>query len=72
MLPQPKICPDSIYDVMLQCWKYKPQDRITFTEVLKALESECFLLEESPKNGSPSTEYDTTSYRSSSQPLRLV
>ncbi|CAL1580171.1 unnamed protein product [Knipowitschia caucasica] len=29
-MPQPENCPSELYDVMLSCWKDKPQDRPTF------------------------------------------
>ena len=32
-MPQPKGCPDELYDVMLGCWKEKPEDRSTFKSV---------------------------------------
>ncbi|KAL3289653.1 hypothetical protein HHI36_023062 [Cryptolaemus montrouzieri] len=32
-LKQPESCPDSIYEVMCQCWQYKPEDRPTFKDL---------------------------------------
>ena len=32
-MPKPKGCPDELYDVMLGCWKEKPEDRSTFKTV---------------------------------------
>ena len=32
-MPQPKGCPDEVYDIMLGCWKEKPEDRSTFKTV---------------------------------------
>ena len=29
------VCPDPIYDIMMRCWKHRPEDRPTF-EYLKA------------------------------------
>ena len=29
-LSRPEDCPNDIYQLMLQCWSYKPQDRPTF------------------------------------------
>ena len=33
-MPQPAECPESLYQIMLQCWKTKPEERVTF-EFLK-------------------------------------
>jgi serine/threonine protein kinase len=30
LMPQPEGCPDELYDIMLGCWKEKPEDRSTF------------------------------------------
>ena len=72
LLPQPEICPEWMYDIMLQCWKFEPQERTTFTELLKALEKECALLGESSENGNLSTDYDTPKNRNSGKCLYLV
>lgn len=29
-LPRPEDCPQDVYNVMLQCWAHKPEDRPTF------------------------------------------
>jgi hypothetical protein len=29
-LPRPEDCPQDIYNVMVQCWAHKPEDRPTF------------------------------------------
>ncbi len=29
-MPKPSGCPNKLYDIMLQCWKEKPEDRSTF------------------------------------------
>lgn len=36
-------CSDKIYSIMQNCWKYKPEDRITFTEIVE------LLLDEAPE-----------------------
>lgn len=33
-LQQPEACPDKLYDIMLRCWEFKPEDRPTFKELL--------------------------------------
>ena len=72
LLPQPEVCPEWIYDIMLQCWKFEPQERTTFTELLKALEKECTLLGEPSENGNLSTDYDMPRNRKSGKCLYLV
>ena len=32
-LPQPQGCPDSIYEMMLQCWTFHPDDRPDFVHL---------------------------------------
>ena len=32
-LPQPQGCPDSIYEMMLQCWTFLPDDRPDFVHL---------------------------------------
>lgn len=29
-MPRPEDCPQDIYNVMVQCWAHKPEDRPTF------------------------------------------
>uniref|UniRef100_A0A8C4YJ06 Activated CDC42 kinase 1 n=1 Tax=Gopherus evgoodei TaxID=1825980 RepID=A0A8C4YJ06_9SAUR len=41
-LPRPEDCPQDIYNVMLQCWAHKPEDRPTFVALRD------FLLEAQP------------------------
>ncbi|KAH9524755.1 hypothetical protein Btru_027729 [Bulinus truncatus] len=39
-LRRPPICPDSIYKIMLGCWKSSPQDRLSMKEIVLLLEME--------------------------------
>ncbi|XP_064105314.1 tyrosine-protein kinase Shark-like isoform X1 [Macrobrachium nipponense] len=32
-LPQPEKCPDSVFNLMMQCWSYKPHSRPSFKEL---------------------------------------
>lgn len=36
-LPKPEDCPQDIYNVMLQCWAQKPDDRPTFVALREFL-----------------------------------
>ena len=36
-LPQPKLCPDSVYSLLLQCWREDPSQRLSFKELRNAL-----------------------------------
>ncbi|KAM9762290.1 discoidin domain-containing receptor 2 isoform 1-T1 [Menidia menidia] len=36
-LPQPVLCPDSLYKIMLSCWKRNAKERPSFQEIHKAL-----------------------------------
>lgn len=36
--PQPSICPDNLYDVMLDCWNKTPAERPSFENLRKTLE----------------------------------
>ncbi|XP_053728376.1 discoidin domain-containing receptor 2 [Synchiropus splendidus] len=36
-LPQPVLCPDSVYMIMLSCWKRNAKERPTFQEIHRAL-----------------------------------
>lgn len=33
-LQQPETCPDYVYDIMLKCWDFNPNNRPTFRELL--------------------------------------
>ncbi|VDI44718.1 Hypothetical predicted protein [Mytilus galloprovincialis] len=37
--PQPENCPDVIYNMMLKCWKRRPEDRPTFDHLYKFFDS---------------------------------
>uniref|UniRef100_A0A1A8DHB3 Tyrosine-protein kinase n=1 Tax=Nothobranchius kadleci TaxID=1051664 RepID=A0A1A8DHB3_NOTKA len=37
-MPQPDNCPTELYDIMLSCWKHKPEDRPTFDYVQSVLD----------------------------------
>ena len=36
-MPKPQICPDALYEIMLSCWRHKPEDRLTFDYLKYAL-----------------------------------
>ncbi|XP_060589954.1 fibroblast growth factor receptor 2-like isoform X1 [Ruditapes philippinarum] len=38
IMPQPPLCPDSIYSVMKDCWKHIPEDRTDFTSLVERLD----------------------------------
>lgn len=41
ILTQPsENCPDDIYAMMLKCWQFRPDDRITFVEIINELIAE--------------------------------
>lgn len=44
-MPSPEGCPEELYEVMLQCWKEKPEERPTF-EHLQDLLSDFFIATE--------------------------
>ena len=37
LLDRPEACPMEVYQVMLRCWEYSPEDRATFEEVFNTL-----------------------------------
>lgn len=37
-MPRPDVCPTELYDVMMKCWKNKPEDRPTFEYLQSVLE----------------------------------
>uniref|UniRef100_A0A8C5S8J8 Protein kinase domain-containing protein n=1 Tax=Laticauda laticaudata TaxID=8630 RepID=A0A8C5S8J8_LATLA len=37
-LPQPEYCPDSLYTIMLNCWTPSPEERPTFSSLIKEVE----------------------------------
>ena len=37
LLDKPEACPDDVYQVMLRCWEYKLEDRLTFAEIFTSL-----------------------------------
>lgn len=39
-LPQPMICPISVYTIMLKCWEYEARNRPTFSELLDAFSTD--------------------------------
>lgn len=40
-MPRPENCPEELYDIMLRCWKNKPEDRPTFEYNQSVLEDFC-------------------------------
>lgn len=36
-MPQPDGCPDELYDIMMACWKQKPEERPTFDHLQNTL-----------------------------------
>ena len=46
-MPAPSNTPESVYKIMLKCWDYNPQSRITFKDLHKQLKS---LAEKPPKD----------------------
>lgn len=36
-LPQPVLCPDSLYKIMLSCWRRNTKERPSFQEIHRAL-----------------------------------
>nr|DBA18349.1 TPA: hypothetical protein GDO54_016602 [Pyxicephalus adspersus] len=38
-LPQPEYCPDPLYTLMLQCWSPHPDERPTFTQLVREMET---------------------------------
>ncbi|KAM4641034.1 discoidin domain-containing receptor 2 isoform 2-T2 [Discoglossus pictus] len=39
-LPQPEICPDFVYKIMLSCWRRETKDRPSFQEIYQRLQME--------------------------------
>ena len=37
-MPQPVECPNELYDIMLDCWKDEPPERLTFENLHHHLE----------------------------------
>ncbi|MED6287115.1 hypothetical protein CHARACLAT_013163 [Characodon lateralis] len=37
-MPQPENCPSELYDIMMSCWKNKPEDRPTFDYIQSVLD----------------------------------
>lgn len=37
-MPQPDSCPQELYDIMMSCWKNKPEDRPTFDYMQSVLD----------------------------------
>lgn len=54
LLPQPEDCPEWIYNIMLECWKREPEDRMSFSQALKLLKGQ-FPDYDEPRGASPST-----------------
>ncbi|XP_053550053.1 discoidin domain-containing receptor 2 isoform X2 [Bombina bombina] len=46
-LPQPGICPDKVYKIMLSCWRRETKDRPNFHEIYQRLQSDHTLEEQS-------------------------
>ena len=36
-MPKPPRCPDTLYNIMLSCWKERPEDRPTFISLQKSI-----------------------------------
>ena len=39
LLVRPEACPEDVYQVLLQCWEYKLEDRPTFAEIFTSLDA---------------------------------
>lgn len=37
-MPRTDNCPEELYDIMMRCWKIKPEDRPTFEYIQSVLE----------------------------------
>lgn len=37
-MPRPDNCPEELYEIMMSCWKNKPEDRPTFDYMQSALD----------------------------------
>eukprot|EP00106_Octopus_bimaculoides_P013438 XP_014780880.1 PREDICTED: insulin-like peptide receptor [Octopus bimaculoides] len=42
IMEKPEGCPKRLYSLMLMCWQYKPKQRPSFKDIIKALEPEQF------------------------------
>lgn len=51
-LPKPNQCPNEIYELMLSCWAYEPEDRLTFTQICDRL----------GRNYTPGDGYENTNF----------
>jgi serine/threonine protein kinase len=56
-LKRPLLCEEPMYDIMLSCWMIDPEDRVTFSDIVKSI---CVLLRKSEDNSDeegPSHDY---------------
>lgn len=57
---------------MLQCWKFKPEERILFTAILKVFDAKYDLLGASAEYDNPMLSYDTPKNRNRGKYLFFV